>query len=91
MRVFRANNATVYEAIRAELDVAYGYPSAGAATSICPAATSPVDSSGRVYLMASHAECDYPIVAALLPAVLATGSVSEVAKSDWDALFTNPI
>ena len=90
MRVFRANNATVYEAIRAELDRAYGYPSAGAATSICPAATSPVDASGRVYLMASIAECEFPVVAALLPNVLATGSVLEVARSDWDALFPPP-
>lgn len=90
MRVFRANNATVYEAIRSELDRAYGYPSAGAATSICPAAISPVDASGRVYLMASVAECEYPVIASLLPSLLAAGSVEQVARSDWDALFTNP-
>jgi hypothetical protein len=40
--------------------------------------------------MASVAECEYPVVAALLPSVLATGTVVEVARSDWDALFTNP-
>jgi hypothetical protein len=90
MRFFKATDATVYESIRLELDRSYGYPSAGAATSICPAATAPVDSSGKVYLMASYSECDYPVVASLLPALLATGSVEEVTQSDWDALFTNP-
>jgi hypothetical protein len=90
MRVFRAINAAAYEAIRAELDRAYGYPSAGAVTAICPAATAPVDSLGQVYLMASVAECNYPVVASLLPLLVATGSVEEVAIGDWHALFASP-
>jgi hypothetical protein len=90
MRFFRAINAVAYEAIRAEIDRAYGYPSAGASTSICPAAAAPVDLFGQVYLMASVAECKYPVIASLLPSFLATGSVEEVAIGDWNALFTDP-
>ena len=87
MRYFRAINALAYEAIRAELDAAYGYPSAGAQTAITPAASAPVDSFGRVYLMASFAECEYPAVADRLPGLLSTGVIEEVAASAWDALF----
>lgn len=90
MRYFRAANAAVYEAIRAELDAAYGYPSAGAQTAITPAASAPVDSSGRAYLMASNAECEYPAVADRLPSLFASGMVEEVTAADWDALFPLP-
>jgi hypothetical protein len=90
MRYFRAANAAVYEAIRAELDAAYGYPSGGTLTSITPAAEAPADDAGRVYLLASQAECEYPAVAERLPGLLASGAVEEVAAADWDALFTPP-
>jgi hypothetical protein len=91
MRYFRAVSAAVYEAIRAELDVAYGYPSGGTLTAITPAASAPVDAAGRVYLMASPAECEYPAVAERLPGLLASGAVEEVAAADWDALFPPPV
>jgi hypothetical protein len=87
MRYFRAVTAGVCEAIRAELDAAYGYPSGGTVTSITPAAAAPVDAEGRVYLMASQAECEYPAVAERLPGLLASSAVEEVTAADWDALF----
>lgn len=93
MRYFRAANAAVYEAVRAELDAAYGYPSADGktVTAITPAAESPVDAAGRVYLLASQAECEYPAVAERLPSLLASGAVEEAAAADWDALFPSPV
>jgi len=91
MRYFRAVNAAVYEAIRAELDAAYGYPSGGTLTSITPADQAPVDGAGRVYLLASQAECEYPAVAERLPGLLASDMVEEVTAADWDALFPLPV
>jgi hypothetical protein len=91
MRYFRAATAAVYEAIRAELDAAYGYPSGGTVTAITPAAEAPVDGAGRVYLLASQAECEYPAVAERLPGLLASGAVAEVTASEWDALFPSPV
>lgn len=90
MRYFRAANSAVYEAIRADLDVAYGYPSGGTLTAITPAADAPVDAAGRVYLMASQAECEYPAVAERLPGLLGSGMIKEVTAADWDALFPLP-
>jgi hypothetical protein len=91
VRYFRAVTAAVYDAIRAELDAAYGYPRGGTMTAITPAADAPVDSSGRVYLLASHAECEYPAVAERLPGLLASGAVAEVTAAEWDALFPLPV
>jgi hypothetical protein len=90
MRYFRAATAAVYEAIRNELDAAYGYPSGGTVTAITPAADAPVDGAGRVYLLASQAECEYPAVAERLPGLIASGAVQEVTAADWDALFPLP-
>lgn len=91
MRYFRASVA-VYEAIRADLDAAYGYPSEDGrtVTSITPAADAPVDGAGRVYLLASAAECDYPAIAERLPGLLASGMAEEVTAAQWHALFSPP-
>lgn len=91
MRYFRAANAAVYEAIRVDLDAAYGYPSGGTVTAITPAADAPVDAAGRVYLMASVAEAEYPAVAERLPALLGSEMVEEVRAADWNALFPLPL
>lgn len=92
MRYFRAANAAAYEAIRADLDAAYGYPTEDGktVTAITPAAEAPVDYAGRVYLLASEAECEYPAVAERLPGLLASGMVEEVTAADWNALFPLP-
>jgi hypothetical protein len=93
MRYFRVANAAIYEAVRAELDAAYGYPSEDGqtVTAITPAADAPVDNAGRVYLLASESECEYPAVAERLPGLLASDTVEEVTAADWDALFPLPV
>ena len=92
MRCFRAVSAAVYEAVRADLDAAYGYPAEDGktATAITPASEAPIDAQGRVYLLASESECQYPAVADRLPGLLSSGMVEEVTASDWDALFQSP-
>ena len=86
MRYFRASVAT-YEQIRAQLDEAYGYPNADTKTvTAIPAADDAAkDSAGRVLLMASDAECDFHIVAAMLPQLLASGAVEEIDEATYQA------
>jgi hypothetical protein len=52
MTYYRAD-ADTYEAVRAAIDAAMGWPDEGTVTSIEPAATAPRDAAGRVLLAAS--------------------------------------
>lgn len=92
MRYFRAATVEVYEAVRADLDSVWGYPNADTktATAITPGADAPTDASGRVYLVASPAECDYPAIAERLPTLLASGMVQEVTAAEFAAQFPLP-
>lgn len=92
MRYFRAESADVYETVRANLDAAYGYPSDATKTltAICPASEAPTDSSGRVYMIASEAECEFPAVAALLPQLLGSGLSDEVDAEQFAQEFPAP-
>lgn len=93
MKYFRAQDVAVYEAIRSSLDSIYGYPNADTktTTAIPTASESTQDSAGRVYLLASEAECQFPAVVEVLPQLLASGAVEEITASDWDALFPPPV
>jgi hypothetical protein len=48
--IFCRADADTYEAVRAAIDAACGWPDDGTATSIEPAATAPRDAAGRVLL-----------------------------------------
>jgi hypothetical protein len=91
MRHFRSTDAT-YEAIRSQLDAAYGYPNAETKTltSITPAADAPHDIQGRVYLAISSDYCDYNLPAELLPQLLASGAVEEITEADYQAAVQTP-
>lgn len=92
MRYFRAASVAVYEAVRADLDGVWGYPNAGTKTetAITPGDEAPTDASGRVYLIASEAECDYPAIAERLPTLLASRMVDEVTAAEFAAQFPPP-
>jgi len=92
MRYFRASNVDVYEAIRADLDGVWQYPSPATKTStaITPGSEAPTDAAGRVYLVASPAECEYPAIAKRLPTLLASGMVQEVTAAEFVAQFPSP-
>lgn len=79
---------TVYEAIRAQLDSAWGYPSAATKTltAIPPAADLPCDDQGRVYLAISSEYCDYVLPSQMLPQLLASGAVEEIGEAAYLAV-----
>jgi hypothetical protein len=91
-RFFRSTDA-VYEAIRSQLDAAYGYPNAETKTltSITPAADAPHDPQGRVYLAISADYCDYNLPADLLPQLLAGGAVEEITEAEYQAAVSVPL
>jgi len=92
VRYFRSTSA-VYEAVRAQLDAAYGYPNAETKTltSITPAADAPHDAQGRVYLAISADYCEYNFPAELLPQLLASGAVEEITEAEYQAAMDQPI
>ena len=91
MRYFRASLQT-YEAVRQQLDAAYGYPRSETKTqtAIPPATDAPVDAAGRVYLVASEAECGFDAVSSILPQLLQSGAVSEISVNEYAKQFPSP-
>lgn len=84
-RYFRSNAAT-YEAIRLQLDAAWGHgPGSGTLTCFEPAATAPHDSQGRVLLAVLSSFCEYAAVAEMLPALLGSGFVEEIDEATYRA------
>jgi len=80
-RFFRAGVAT-YEAIRADLDAAWGLPNdKGTATCIAPSATAPKDSQGRVMLAVNDEFATWEPAATMLPQLLASGAVDEISEA----------
>lgn len=85
-RYFRAS-AETYEAMRLGLNEAWGFPDAG--TQSCYMAADnqavPKDAAGMLYLAVHSDWCDWPAVAAVLPDLLANGSVEEVDRDAYMA------
>jgi hypothetical protein len=92
MKYFRAVTVEVYEAVRADLDGVWGYPNADTktTTAITPGDQAPTDAAGRVYLIASPAECEYQAISERLPTLLASGMVAEVTAAQFAAEFPSP-
>lgn len=86
MRYFRSD-AVTYEAIRAQLDAAWGYPNAETKTetAIPPVAELPADDQGRVYLAISADYCEYILPSQMLPELLASGAVQELTAAEYEA------
>lgn len=91
VRFFRSAEA-VYEAIRLQLDAAWGHPTPDGLTVTCiqPAATAPKDEQGRVYLAVYQEFCDYPAAAAMLPQLLASGAIEEIDEATYHASLSRP-
>jgi hypothetical protein len=84
-RFFRGDVAT-YEAIRADLDFAWGLPNdKGTVTCIAPAAEAPADSQGRVLLAVNDKFATWEPAATLLPQLLASGAVEEISEATYRA------
>jgi hypothetical protein len=91
MRYFRANVA-VYESICSQLDAAYGYPNTATKTlRALPLANElPTDQDGMVYLAISSEYCDYVLPSELLPQLLASGAVQEIAEQAYRSVLPEP-
>jgi hypothetical protein len=86
-RFFRSDEAN-YEAIRLQLDAAWGHgPGTGTVTCYEPAATAPKDGEGRVVLAVRAEFCQFEAVAAMLPQLLASGAVEEIGEATYRAAF----
>lgn len=84
-RFFRGSVA-VYEAIRADLDAAWGLPNdSGTATCIAPASTAHKDAQGRVLLAVHDEFATWEPAATLLPQLLASGAVEEITQAEYQA------
>lgn len=90
-RYFRSSSA-VYESIRAQLDAAWGYPSADGKTltAVMPADTAPHDSVGRVYLVVDAAYCEYVLPSQILSDMLSSGAVEEIDEATYQSALQEP-
>lgn len=87
-RFFRSDAAT-YEAVRLQLDAAWGHPNNVAETCIEPVATAPRDAGGMVVLAVQGDFCEWPAVAAMLPQLLASGVVQEITREQYEEAATS--
>lgn len=85
MRYFRVASDAAYESIRLQLDAAWGHPTPDGLTVTCvdPAAIAPRDSQGRILLAVRPEFAAFDAVAAILPQLLASGTVEEIAASEY--------
>jgi len=83
-RFFRSS-AAVYEAMRTQLDAAFGYPDGVTETVWQPAASAVKDNQGRCLLAVHATSCERPAVAAVLPDLLASGQVEEIDAATYAA------
>lgn len=85
MRYFRTADAALYETIRLQLDAAWGHPTPDGQTVTCfdPVAVAPRDAAGRVLLAVNDEFCAYEAVAAVLPALLASGAIAEITAGQY--------
>ena len=82
-RFFRIPDDATYEAIRVQLDEAWGHPDGVTVTCVDPAAVAPRDALGAILLAVDVQFCGYPIAAQMLPQLLASGAVEEIAAEAY--------
>jgi hypothetical protein len=76
-RYFRADEAT-YEAVRLQLDSAWGLPANGQESCFAPAARGVRDAGGLVLLAVNNEFATWEPAATVLPQLLASGAVEEI-------------
>ena len=76
----------MYEAVRLELDTAWGHgPGTGTLTCYTPVAEVPKNSNGTAVLALRSEFCEYPVARELLPQLLASGAVEEIDEAAYQA------
>lgn len=84
-RYFRSTDELLAQ-VTAQLDAAYGYPSAETktTTSLPPPSQCPHDMEGRVYIAVDDTYCDFILPSQILPELMESGVVQEVDEALWD-------
>lgn len=88
-RFFKAAPA-VYEAIRAQVDAAWGYPTEHTQTCIPPADEQHKAADGDCIIGVKVEWTTWEPVATLLPQLLAAGQIAEIGESDYWAYMPQP-
>jgi hypothetical protein len=86
-RYFRADEAT-YEAVRQQLDAAWGLPANGQETCYAPAWRGQKDANGMLLLAVREEFATWEPAATLLPQLLASGAVQEIDAATYHAAAT---
>jgi hypothetical protein len=85
-RFFKAS-PDVYESLRAQIDAAWGYPTAYTQTSIPTADEQARDASGMCIMGVKAEWITWEPVATVLPQMLAAGQIEEITESQyWTAM-----
>lgn len=83
MRFFRADEVT-YEAARASLDAAFGFPNTnGTKTAIAPAEIALRDADGMVLFAMSDAAMDTDLVDGVFSPLIEIGDVEEISRLQY--------
>jgi hypothetical protein len=90
-RYYRAASDAVYEAVRLQLDAAFGHPGPEAVTAFTPAADAPHDSQGRPVLAVLEEFITWESVKTVLPDLLAGGLVTEITAADYLAALADAL
>lgn len=81
-RFFKAS-PQVYESLRAQIDAAWGYPTAYTQTSIPPADEQAKDASGMCIMGVKSEWTTWEPVATVLPQLIDAGAVLELTEAEY--------
>ena len=81
-RFFKAS-PDVYESLRAQIDAAWGYPTAHTLTSIPPADEQAKDASGMCIMGVKSEWTTWEPVATVLPQLIDAGAVAELTEAEY--------
>jgi hypothetical protein len=88
-RYFRAAEAT-YQAVRQQLDAAWGLPANGQESCYAPAVRGVRDADGMMLLAVNQEFATWEPAASLLPQLLASGAVEEIDAATYRDTAFNP-
>jgi hypothetical protein len=88
-RYFRADEAT-YEAVRLQLDAAWGLPANGQESCYAPSVRGVRDADGLMLLAVNDEFATWEPAATVLPQLLASGAVTEITEADYRAAVEPP-
>jgi hypothetical protein len=89
-RYFGGDSDATWDAVRATLDAAWGFPDERTTSCALPASQVPHDAQGRPLIGVPAEWCEWPDVAALLPGLLASGQATEITEEQHRTSWVRP-